>query len=77
MKINDFKLGATGRYPRGPMDATDEGELRAAMAVDHRNAVIRIEFGKPVAWLALPSAEARAWAAALIEKADELDRRQT
>lgn len=74
MKINDFKLGATGRYPRGPMDATDEGELRAALTIDRQNAVIRIEFGKPIAWLGLPSKEARDFAKLLIEKADELDR---
>lgn len=77
MKINDFKLGATGKFPRGPADATDEGELRLAVATDHRQGIIRVAFGTPVAWLGLPSKEARAFAAMLIEKADELDRRQT
>lgn len=77
VKIPDFKLGATGQFPRGPADTTDEGEIRLAMATDHQQGIIRIVFGKPVAWLGLPSKEARELAAALIEKADELDRRQT
>jgi hypothetical protein len=77
MKIKDFKLGATGRFPYGKTAPDDQGELLAAMAVDHQHGVIRIEFGKPVAWLSLPSGDARAWATALIEKADELDKRRT
>jgi hypothetical protein len=66
--------GATGRYPYGASRPDDEGELRAAMATDVANNLIRIEFGKKVAWLALPPAEARRWAAALMAKAAELDR---
>jgi hypothetical protein len=76
MKINDFKIGATGEFPYGTVDATDEGELRMAIAADPRNGVVRIEFGKPVAWLGLPTVHARGLAAMLIEKADELDRRK-
>lgn len=77
VKIPDFKLGATGRFPRGPADGTDEGELQLAAAVDHQQGIIRVVFGKPVAWIGLPAAEARAFAAMLLEKADELDRRRT
>lgn len=74
MKIKGFKLGATGRSPYGRLNADDEGELRFALAADRANGVVRVEFGKPVAWLGLPSAIARELARALIEKADELDR---
>jgi hypothetical protein len=74
MKIKGFKLGATGQYPFGQADATDEGELRMALATDRRNGIVRIEFGKPIAWLGLPCREARALAALLIEKADELEK---
>jgi len=74
MKLKDFKLGATGRYPRGAADAHDEGELRMALAADRANGIVRLEFGKPIAWLGLPSTEARQLAALLIEKADEVDR---
>ena len=77
MKWKDFKLGATGNYPRGKADASDEGELRLALATDHQQAIVRVEFGKPVAWIGLPSREARDLAQLLIEKADELDRRKT
>jgi hypothetical protein len=76
MKIKNFTLGATGKYPRGKADADDEGELRMALAADHANGIVRLEFGKPIAWLGLPSGEARQLAKLLTEKADELDRRK-
>jgi len=76
VKIKDFKLGATGAFPRGQADATDEGELRMALAADHGQGIVRIIFGKPIGWLGLASGDARALAAALIEKADELDKRK-
>ncbi len=80
MKIKDFKitkLGATSRFPRGHADADDEGELQMALTADYANAIVRVQFGKPIGWLGLPSGEARQFAALLIEKADELDRRRT
>lgn len=52
-------LGATGRFPQGALDPVeDEGELRLAIAADQDAGVVRIGFGKPVAWLGLPRAEA-------------------
>jgi len=77
MKIKDLKLGATGRFPEGQADAEDEGELRLAVAADHQQALVRIVFGKPIAWLGLPATKARAFAQILVEKADELDRWKT
>lgn len=74
MKIKDFPLGPTGKFPFGPVDASDDGELRLALAVDRAHGIIRMAFGTPVTWLGLPSREARALAAILIEKADELDK---
>lgn len=74
MKIKNFKLGGTGRFPYGKADAHDEGELLMALAADHANGIVRVEFGKPISWLGLPVREARALAALLIEKADELER---
>ena len=67
------KMGATGQYPYGKLGKGDQGELTMAMAADHRQGVIRMEFGKPVGWLALPAAHARQLAKLLVEKADELD----
>ena len=73
MKIRNFTLGATGQFPRGKADAHDEGELRLALAADRANAIVRIEFGKPVALLGLPVAEARQLASLLLEKAAEVE----
>lgn len=82
MKIKQFVitkdgptlLGETGRAPYGKLDEHDEGELRMALAADSPAGVVRVMFGKPIAWLALPSGEARQFAAMLIEKADEIDK---
>ena len=51
-----MKLGATGQFPRGKLDPSDEGELRLKVASD--GPIVRIEFGKPVAWLGLYQPEA-------------------
>jgi hypothetical protein len=68
------KLGPTGHHPFGKLNKSDEGELRVALGLDRKNSVIRIEFGKPVGWVAVPAAGARHLAKLLVEKADELDR---
>ena len=77
MKFKDLHLGPTGRFPQGASDDTDEGELRIALATDVQQAIVTIHFGKPIAWIGLPSTEARELAALLIQKADDLDRRKT
>lgn len=73
MKVKDFKLGATGNFPRGKADAHDEGEIRLAMAADRANGIVRIDFGTPVAWIGLPVKEAREFAALLLKKATEVE----
>ncbi len=70
-------LGETGRHPYGQADETDEGEIQMALAADHGAGIVRVMFGKPVAWLGLPSTQARDLAAMLIEKADELDKQRS
>jgi hypothetical protein len=70
-------VGPTGRFPQGDVGRDDNGELQVAVATDYQHAVVRIVFGAPVGWLALPAEEARALAQMLVEKADELDRRRT
>lgn len=47
-----------------------------ALTTDHGNGIVRVVFGKPIGWLGLPALQARALAALLIEKADELDRQK-
>ena len=45
-------------YPEGKLQADDVGALAMRVAADPRKQVVRIEFGKSVAWLGLPKAEA-------------------
>jgi hypothetical protein len=72
-----FPIGATGQFPYGKQDDTDEGQLATAIGIDPKSGVIQIEFGKPVAWLSLPAVEARKLAAILIEKAEQLEKQMS
>ena len=71
------RLGPTHRFPQGKVGVDDEGEIRCAVAADHQHAIVRVAFGKPIAWIGLPSTKARELARMLTEKADELDARRT
>lgn len=64
-----MKLGGTGRLPDGMTRPDDEGELRFAVGRDKRGNV-QVDFGKPVAWFALPPDQAKALAALLIKHAE-------
>jgi hypothetical protein len=68
------KLGATGNFPHGKLNPTDEGELQMGMTSIRSKGVVRIDFGKPITWFALRPAEARAFAEMLIERANALER---
>lgn len=70
--MSNRRPGATGRYPRGKLNREDEGELNVAIAADRRHGVVQIDFGKEVAWLALPKEQALAWAKMIREEAMEL-----
>jgi hypothetical protein len=59
-----LKLGATGTFPKGKLDETDEGALTFAVARDGDN--VRIDFGTPVAWLVCPLETAIDFAKALL-----------
>ncbi len=56
---NKRPIGASGRFPQGKLDDTDEGELTLAIGYDKLNGVVRLEFGKPVAWMGLPPRKAK------------------
>ena len=62
-------LGATGKFPHGQISDDDEGELIMGVARDTVNGLVRLQFGKPVAWLALPPKEAIALAETLLRHA--------
>lgn len=62
-------LGATGKFPEGKLDDSDEGELQLAVTYDPATDLVRIEFGKPVAWLAMEPLQAVRFANAVIKAA--------
>lgn len=64
-------LGATGKYPNGKLDEHDEGEIKIAIAADPANRCVRIDFGKPVAFIGFTPEQAREIADMLTEKAFE------
>jgi len=68
---NKRQLGATGSFPDGVLNEDDEGELKMGVAYDPQNGIVRLHFGKPVAWLGLPPATAVALGKSLIQKAGE------
>ena len=62
------RIGATGNYPRGKLDDTDEGEL--TMAVTRTNDVIYVDFGKSIEWFAMSPEEAIGLAQLLMQHAE-------
>lgn len=68
VKAESPKFGATGKYPMGELDKSDEGEIAFGVA-SHRGKVI-INFGKPVAWLGMDARQAGALAVLLIQHAN-------
>ena len=58
-----IKLGATGKFPQGKLNPDDEGELTVGVADDGK--LVHVNFGKPVAWFALPPDIALALASSL------------
>ena len=61
-------FGASGKFPDGSIDKTDEGEIQFGVT-SHRGKVI-INFGKPVAWLGMDARQAASLAALLIRHAN-------
>ena len=71
-RVAGHQIGATGDHPQGKISHDDEGGLKIAIAADHENQVVHLEFGKPIAWLALPRKEALQWAEMIRTKALQL-----
>lgn len=63
-------LGATGDFPRGKLNADDEGGLRLAIGV--KDKTVMIVFGKEVAWLGLGKQEALDFAETIRTRAEEI-----
>lgn len=47
-------FGATGSFPMPALNDDDEGELRMGVTFDPVDGIVRLEFGKPIAWIGLP-----------------------
>lgn len=43
------KIGATGQFPEGKLDESDEGEIR--IAIGRKDGKVVIDFGTPVKWI--------------------------
>lgn len=69
---NKRLIGATGSHPLGQLSADDQGGLRIAIAADKLNGIVRVEFGKPVAWLGLNKQSALDLAAKLRWHAEKI-----
>lgn len=62
--------GPTGQHPDGKIAGDDRGELN--VLVDALDGLVRVRYGTPVEWLAMPPDQARAFAAMLIARADSI-----
>jgi hypothetical protein len=58
------------QFPRGKLNADDEGELQVRIGV--RDKTLIIDFGKPVAWLGLDYYSAMSLAANIMKRAQEI-----
>lgn len=62
--------GTTKRaYPEGRLAPDDEGELAFTVEGDEDAQVVKVDFGKPVTWVAIPPQQAVALAQVLIKYA--------
>ena len=65
---DDPKLGATGEFPQGKLNADDEGGIICAVSIEGDK--VRIDFGpKAIAWVSIDPDGAIAFASAIVDKA--------
>ena len=67
------KSGKTGDYPEGMYGPEDEGAVRFGIAADVRNNKVALNFGTPVAWMAMSPDQARNLGQALIKCAGTVE----
>lgn len=51
-----MKLGPTGKFPRGKLNADDEGGI--AIGVTSQDKTVIINFGKEIAWIGMDKPQA-------------------
>lgn len=62
-------------WPEGRIGATDDGELAVKIESDPDKEIVRLDFGKPVAWVAMPPEQAIQWAQLLIQHARKVSKK--
>jgi hypothetical protein len=73
MQRDEFpKLGATGQFPSGKLNPSDEGQLQYGIGRNKENNKVIMDFGKPIAWLALNRSDAFTMGKALMKHAKKL-----
>jgi hypothetical protein len=60
----------TDQFPRGKLNADDEGQLQVAIATQDKTVII--DFGKPVVWLGLDYHTAMKFAGNIMLRAQEI-----
>jgi hypothetical protein len=70
---NHDRPGPTDDFPEGKLNEEDEGGLMMAISIESGN--VRIDFGKPIAWFAIPPDQALALASVIVGRAMEIKAR--
>jgi hypothetical protein len=68
-KKRRVQLGPTGQFPGGMIRQDDQGSINIAISDMDSHGNIHIDFGTPVAWVALPAEQAINLARLLLRKA--------
>lgn len=71
-EVKRMQLGATGKFPMGKLNETDEGDLRIAVAADLQSQRVILNLGTPVAWIGFTYEQAMALSESFRDKAFEL-----
>ena len=66
------ELGATGQFPRGKLNAADEGEIKIGVAADVESQTVVINFGKSVALIGFDYDQAMALSDSIRDRAYKL-----
>jgi hypothetical protein len=61
------KPGATGEFSDGKIGPNDEGDLICGVATDPETGLVHVNFGKPIAWIAMRPVQARGFALLILE----------
>jgi hypothetical protein len=73
-EMGQEKLGATGEFPQGKLDPSDEGEIKIAIGATDGKVVIN--FGTQVTWIGFDPQQARQLAESIRQKSYEAAQQQ-